>query len=679
MSTTTRSSFLGTGLFAGVQRPFIADDFEKDIELIRKLYTYKGFFSATVDTTIVRKDNRRKVNLFIKVTENAPSRIDAITYAGIDALPADLKSKYTSQSRLKTGDIFSVEKIISERDRSVDFFKEYGYALFHPDSIRIKVDTTKLNAGVHLRLNLPGKVSYGPVRVVVHHPIRRDNEQNSKNFMRDSVAVTIYGRQKFSEKIFSHSVAYRPGRLSQHSLEQRTLQNFGATNLFSSISIENDSLRNGVLYTTVHLDPSPKHLIEPKLLVDNRYGDLFVGSSLAYENRNLFGAGQQFRLSAEFGTQTSSNNSLLENLDKSDYDKVRPYEMNITGNLVIPVLKKQGSFYTVTTEYSQSKLPVLLSSRKGLIRTSYSTRPTQNSRLNFDFFEIELAQKDSLRGFRKLFTNELASNIGIDPNDASAVNNGIDSLLQRRVNQTFRLQYNYSNRYTPSPLRKTTWNFAATAEESGSLFWLIDKYVDKTNHEGFTDSDPQIFGTAYSQYVKLDTQVSFAKDLAPNRQVAGRLSLGWMSPYGKSNATPEDRRFYAGGANSMRGWVFNTLGPGKSTSKAASNFGADIKLELGMEYRLKFFKFLDQPSGITFFTDIGNIWDRQGPYALTFRSLTEDFAWDVGAGLRLGSPIGPFRFDFAWKKHDPSAEQPWKLMDWSLKNMTFNFGIGEAF
>jgi len=679
MLTTTRSSFMGTGLFAGAQRPYVSDDFEKDIALIKKLYTFKGYFSTVIDTTVVRKDNRKKVDISIRISENAPARIDALTYSGIDRIPADLQSRFTSQSRLKTGDIFSVEKLIMERDRSIEFFRDNGYALFNPDSVRIRVDTTSLHTGIHFRLSLPGKVAYGPVRVVVHHPIRKDDETKAKRFTRDSVAVTIHGKQKFNENIFVHSVAYRPGKQTQYSLEQRTLQNFGATNLFSSISIENDSLRNGSLYTTIHLDPSPKHLIEPKLLVDNRYGDLFVGSALSYENRNLLGGGEQFRLSAEYGTQTTTNNNLLENLNESDFEKVRPYEMSIAANLVMPVLKKQGAAYTVATEYSQSRLPVLLSSRKGLVRTSYTTRPTTNSRLNFDFFEIELTQKDSLRGFRKLFVSELASNIGIDPSNETAVSNGIDSLLQRRVSQTFRLQYNYSNRYTPSTTRKTIWNLATTAEESGSLFWLIDKYVDTANHSGFSDTDPQVFGTAYSQYVKLDSQVSFAKDLTPDRQLAGRLTIGYMTPYGKSNTTPEDRRFYAGGANSMRGWVFNTLGPGKSSSKAASNFGADIKLEVGMEYRMKFFKFLGQPSGVTFFTDIGNIWDRQGPYALTMNSLTRDFAWDVGAGLRLGSPIGPFRFDFAWKKHDPSSSNPWKLMNWDLRNLTFNFGIGETF
>jgi outer membrane protein insertion porin family len=680
MLTTTSSSFLGTGLFAGSSRPFIPEDFEKDVSLIKKLYTFKGYFSTSIDTTIVRKSNRRKVDLLIRIHENQPSRVDTITYTGLDSLPARLRTRYASQRRIKEKDIFSVEKLILERDRTLEFFRDHGYAMFHPDSIRIKVDTVGLNAGIHYRINLPGKVSYGPVNVVVHDPLKKDDKTTVRSFMRDSVAVTIYGRQKLLDDLFTHSVAYRPGHSTKNSLEQRTLQNFGSTNIFSSISIENDSLKKSILYTTIHLVPSPKHLIEPKLLVDNRYGPLFLGSSLAYENRNLFGGAEQLRLSVDYGAQTTTKNNLVGSMTPDQYDHARLYDLSLKGNLAMPVLKRQGSMVTTTAEYSQSTLPVLLTSHKELIRASYSTRLSRSSSINFDFFEIQLAQKDSLRGFRQLFKSQLASNIGINPNNEAAVTRGVDSLLQRRINQTFRLQYNYSNRNTPSIFRKTTWNFAASAEESGSLFWLIDKYVDTKNYSNFQNSDPQIFGTAYSQYYKFDTQLSFAKDLTPDRQLAGRLSMGWMNPYGKSNTTPEDRRFYAGGSNSMRGWLFNTLGPANSASVAASNFGADIKLELGMEYRMKLFKILGQPSGINLFTDIGNIWDRKGPYALTFASLKRDFAWDAGAGMRIGSPIGPFRFDFAWKVHDPAEiDDPWQIRDWSLKNLTFNFGIGEAF
>ena len=678
MTTSTRTSFLGTGIFRGSVRPFLPEDFEKDINLIRKLYTFKGYFFAEVDTTIVRKPDRT-IDIAIKIRENKPTRIDSLFYAGVDSLPGDLRARYFKKSKLKVKDIFTVEKLIQERDRSLEFFKENGYTFFHPDSIRIKVDTLGLNAGIRFKLNLPGQFKYGPVMAVVHDPIKKDDTATAIRFKRDSVSVTIYGRQKFSQKLFPAAIAWRPGQMTQQSLEQRTLQNFGSTNLFSSISIERDSTKNGNIYTTIHLEPSPKHQIEPKFLVDNRYGSLFLGGALAYENRNLFGGGQQLRLSSNYGTQTSANTNLLGNLKPGQYDKVIPYEFNLKADLLMPVLKRQGSFYNSSVEYSQSRLPVLLSSRREIFRGTYSTKPSTNTRINFDFFEIEVVRKDSLRGFQQLFKTDLAKNININPANPAAVNKGIDSLLQTRLNQTFRLQYNYSNRLDLSPLKTWTWNFTTTAEESGSLLWLIDKYIDKKQYVGFSDMDPQIFGTAYSQYVKLDTQLAFAKEVMPDRQIAGRIALGWMSPYGRGTTTPEEHRFYAGGSNSMRGWLFNTLGPANCNSKAISNFGADIKAELGLEYRMKLFKVFGQPSGVTFFTDVGNIWDRKGPYAFSLQSLTRDFAWDWGTGLRIGSPIGPFRFDFAWKVHDPANPSPWQFTNVGFSNLTFNFGIGEAF
>ena len=678
ISTSENRSFLGLGLFGGAQKPFNSEEFAKDIFLIKKLYTYKGFFFTGVDTTIVQKNNGKKVNLDILIHEHEPSKVDVFHYEGLDRIPLELETEYRSKKKLAVNDVFSVERLIEERDRTISFFKEYGFTFFHEDSIRIKVDTVGTHAGILFRLSLPERLKYGPVHAIVHNQQKNDTAQKERNFLQDGIKVKVLGKQRISPALITSSIEFRPGDFTRQSLEQRTLQNLGATNVFSSVYITPDSVRSGKLYTTINLETAPKHQIEPKILVDNRYGPLFFGTSLAYENKNFFGGGEQFRTATEYGTQASSNSKLLTNLNPDQYTRIIPYEFSLRSTLVMPVLKKTGNFYSTTVEYATTKQPVLLSSRSGLIRGTYNARLNPSSRLNFDFFEIEWVTKDSLRGFKQLFKTDLANNIGIDPTNEAAVNAGIDSLINTHVNQTFRLRFNSTNRQNFLPA-KTIWNIDLLLEESGSLAWLIDKYIDTKQYSGFTDKDPQIFGTTYSQYVKMENGLGFSKNLSTNSQLAGKGRIGWMMPYGKADTTPEERRFYAGGANGMRGWLFNTLGPGSSASEAAANFGADIKLELSLEYRLKFFRFLNQSSGVTLFTDIGNIWDRTGPYAFTPESLTKDFAWDSGVGLRIGSPIGPFRFDFAYKLHDPTEVKPWRLSTLNLGKCTFNFGIGEAF
>jgi len=678
IGTSEKRSFLGLGLFGGSPKPFNSEEFQKDVFLIKKLYTYKGYFFADVDTSIVRKSSSKKVTINIKIRENEPSKVDFVTYEGLEKIPPALKTDYLNKKRLIVNDVFSVERLIEERDRTISFFREYGFALFHQDSIRIKVDTVGTHAGVLYRLKLPKQLQYGPINAVVHNPAKNDTKQQEKAFTQDNINGKIFGNQKISPRLITSSIEFRPGNVTRQSLEQRTLQNFGDTSLFSSIYISPDSVNADKLYTTIHLETAPKHQIEPKILVDNRYGSLFFGTSLAYENKNLFGGAEQFRTSTEYGAQTGYNNKLLQNLNADQYAKVIPYEFSFKNSLVMPVLKKPGNFYSTTLEYSAAKLPVLLSNKNGLIRATYSARMGQSSRLNFDFFEFEWVKKDSLKGFKQLFKTDLANNIGINPSDEAAVNAGIDSLLETHVNQTFRIRYNSTNRQV-APSEKTIWNLDLLAEESGSLAWLIDKYLDTKSHSGFTDKDPQIFGITYSQYVKLESGLSLAKSFSPQSQLAGRGVIGWMMPYGKAETTPEERRFYAGGPSSMRGWLFNTLGPGRNVSKAAANFGADIKLEFNLEYRKKFFTIFNQPSGITFFTDIGNIWDRKGPYGFNLKSVTRDFALDSGIGLRIGSPIGPFRFDFGYKLHDPAKAKAWRFSHLNIKDYTFNFGFGEAF
>jgi outer membrane protein assembly factor BamA len=678
IGTTKSRSFLGLGLFGGSHKPFSSVEFAKDIQLIKKLYTYKGYFFADVDTSIVRRGNGRKLELNIRLRENEPSRIDSVNYGGLEKIPEELKTEYLRQKKLKNSDLFSVERIIEERDRTLSFFREYGFAFFHEDSIRIKVDTVGIHAGILFRINLPERLKYGTIHAVVRNPFKNDTEPAEKTFTDKSINGKILGIQGISPALITSPIEFRPGNFTRQSLERRTLQNFGATNVFSSIYISQDSVHAGNLYTTINLETAPKHQIEPKILIDNRYGPLFFGASLAYENKNFFGGGEQFRTSTEYGSQAGSDNKLLANLDADQYTKVTPYEFSLKSSLVMPVLKKSGSFYSTTVEYSATKLPVLLTSKNGVIRGTYSARLNPSSRLDFDFFEFEWVSKDSLNGFKQLFKTDLASNIGINPSSEAAVNTAIDSLMSTHVNQTFRLRLNSSNRQSVLP-EQSIWSLDLLLEESGSLAWLIDKYIDTKQYRGFTDKEPQIFGTTYSQYLKLDTGLGYARNISPQNQLAGKVRAGWMIPYGKADATPEERRFYAGGANSMRGWLFNTLGPGNSASRAASSFGADIKLELNLEYRLKFFRFFNQSSGVTLFTDVGNIWDRTGRYSLNPGSLTRDFAWDAGAGLRIGSPIGPFRFDFAYKLHDPAATNPWRFSTLNIGNCTFNFGIGEAF
>ena len=106
ISTSEQRSFLGLGLFGGSAKPFNSEEFDKDIFLIKKLYTYKGYFFAGVDTTIIQKKGGKKLTLNINIHENEPSRVDFVTYEGLEKISDELKKEYLAKKRLNVNMIF---------------------------------------------------------------------------------------------------------------------------------------------------------------------------------------------------------------------------------------------------------------------------------------------------------------------------------------------------------------------------------------------------------------------------------------------------------------------------------------------------------------------------------------------------------------------------------------------
>jgi outer membrane protein insertion porin family len=110
---------------------------------------------------------------------------------------------------------------------------------------------------------------------------------------------------------------------------------------------------------------------------------------------------------------------------------------------------------------------------------------------------------------------------------------------------------------------------------------------------------------------------------------------------------PIQESFFAGGLNSVRGYMEDSLGPKNNNVPT----GGKILLVNNLEFRCDLYRQL--LNGVLFF-DAGNVWDNYDNVALG------DVRTSAGSGLRLVTPVGPIRLDYAWvlgrKQGEPNGK-----------------------
>lgn len=116
--------------------------------------------------------------------------------------------------------------------------------------------------------------------------------------------------------------------------------------------------------------------------------------------------------------------------------------------------------------------------------------------------------------------------------------------------------------------------------------------------------------------------------------LAGRARVG--SIVGEdTDDVPADKRFYAGGGGSVRGYEFQKVGPLDSDGDPT---GGRSLLELSAEVRIR----ITEKIGVVPFIDGGAVTEESYP------SFDQPILWAGGLGLRYYTDIGPLRLDIAF-------------------------------
>jgi outer membrane protein assembly complex protein YaeT len=146
--------------------------------------------------------------------------------------------------------------------------------------------------------------------------------------------------------------------------------------------------------------------------------------------------------------------------------------------------------------------------------------------------------------------------------------------------------------------------------------------------------------------------------------LASRLQLGNLRPVGNDqNNVPFAKRYFLGGATSIRGWGRYEVSP----LAGGLPIGGDSMLAFSEELRAT----LRGNLGAVLFLDAGNVW------ADSFAFDLRDLRYAIGPGLRYQTPVGPIRFDFGYQLNPT----PDLIVNGSPNGRRYrlHFSIGQAF
>ena len=150
-------------------------------------------------------------------------------------------------------------------------------------------------------------------------------------------------------------------------------------------------------------------------------------------------------------------------------------------------------------------------------------------------------------------------------------------------------------------------------------------------------------------FASLRGAVSRYFDLGDDRVLASRVDLGYAWPLGDASQLRPDRRWYAGGVSTMRGYDRRDLGP---RDDDGNPLGGQVRLLVGTELRLP----IKGPIGMAVFLDSGQVWRERQDVDLGTLALAG------GAGAVYNTPIGPLRLDLAYNRTEPDDGQPrWQV------------------
>ena len=565
-----------------------------------------------------------------------------------------------ANQQIKPGMRFTVETLDNERKRIAGLLSDNGYFRFNKDFIHFVADTIMGRKDIALTLQLR---KYKPnnnspevdhTRYLIRDVLFQSNDSD---------------RIHLRKQVLLNATAIKEGRPYDASALQRTYNNFARLQAVKYTNIKFAEVPDtNLLDCHIQISTNKPSTISFQPEGTNTAGDLGAAASITYTNRNLFHGSEQ--LSIEFRGAYEAITG-LEGYQDQNYTEFSVETKLVFPRFLAPFLSK--SFRRRQTASSEWAISWDFQNRPEFHRRVFSSawryrwsEPKHHLNYRFDLLDLNY-----------VYMPWISSTFKRDYLDNAENRNAI---LRYNYEDIFIMKTGFTVSYTDG-VDAVRANF----ESAGNLLNGVSKgFGFKTNSQG----QHTLFNIAYAQYVKFDFDYTHLFQFDKRNALALHAGLGVAYPYGNSTVLPFEKRYFSGGANSVRGWSVRELGPGKFKGTDGRidfiNQTGDVKLDLNAEYRSSLFWKLQG----ALFIDAGNIWTLRN-YAeqpggqFKFTEFYKQIAASYGMGLRLNFDYFILRFDVGMKAINPAYEsekEHWSIIHPKLsRDFDFHFAVGLPF
>lgn len=620
-----------------------------------------GYLQATASFST--KIHKKKTSVTYNLHPADPFSVGTMrTVVEDDSLKQKFLTGQMGECSIKEGGRFSIDALNGERKRITRLLNDNGYYRFNKDFISFDADSADaLKRQVDLTMYL--------------HKYKFNNnspEQNHRCYLINSIRYVSGDdstRIPLRESVLHDNTSLREGKPYSATDLQNTYNRFARLAAVRYTNIRfTEQPDTALLDCQIQVSMNKPNSVSFQPEGTNTAGDLGAAATLTYENRNIFHGSEVWSVQMRAAYEAITG---LEGYQNQNY-----MEYGLESKLLFPRFLApfiSSSFRRNSTAKSELAMSYNLQNRPEFHRRVFTStwrylwsEPHHHTTYRFDLVDLNYVY---MPWISKTFKEDYLDDVS---------------------NRNAILRYNYEDLFIMKIGAGLTYNdgthvLRANIETAGNLLSAFSHAVGTcVNNYG----QRTLFNIAFAQYAKFDFDYTHLLTFDEHNTLALHAGFGVAYPYGNSNILPFEKRYFSGGASSVRGWGVRELGPGrfKGTDGRIDfiNQTGDMKLDLNAELRTYlFWKF----NG-AFFIDAGNIWTLRS-YAeqpggqFRFNEFYKQIAVAYGLGLRLNLDYFVLRFDAGMKAVNPAYEtsrEHFPIMHpFFSRDFSFHFAVGLPF